>query len=57
MVIYVTSIGIALMNIIAMCIYAMGLISPLTPSEGRPSLMVLLLSTRPATGSGGLKGA
>ncbi len=33
----------ALTNALALCVYALGLISPLTPSEGLPSVPVLLL--------------
>jgi hypothetical protein len=34
---------IALTNALALCVYALGLIAPLTPSEGLPSVAVLLL--------------
>lgn len=33
----------ALTNALALCVYALGLIAPLTPSEGLPSMPVLLL--------------
>jgi hypothetical protein len=33
----------ALTNALALCVYALGLIAPLTPSEGLPSVAVLLL--------------
>jgi hypothetical protein len=32
-----------LTNALALCVYALGLIAPLTPSEGLPSVPVLLL--------------
>ena len=33
----------ALTNALALCVFALGLLSPLTPSEGLPSVPVLLL--------------
>jgi hypothetical protein len=33
----------ALTNSLALCVYALGLLAPLTPSEGLPSVPVLLL--------------
>ena len=33
----------ALTDSLALCVYALGLLSPLTPSEGLPSVPVLLL--------------
>ena len=33
----------ALINALVLCVYALGLIAPLTPSEGLPSVPVLLL--------------
>ncbi len=32
-----------LTNALALCVYALGLLAPLTPSEGLPSVLVLLL--------------
>ena len=34
---------LALTNALVLCVYALGLIAPLTPSEGLPSVPVLLL--------------
>ena len=37
------SLLLAAANLMALLIYAVGLVSPLTPSEGSPSLLVILM--------------
>jgi hypothetical protein len=44
---------IALTNALALCVYALGLLAPLTPSEGLPSVPVLLFVGLPVLLLGG----